>query len=77
MQFQIDTEKPNAVAFTVPLEGSAASPEKITIMKERLEKRLAHGADVSEPAHIEEVNGRLSKAKELRDTRIKEQTKVL
>ena len=70
MQFQIETEKPNSVAFSIPVEGSAASPEKITIIKERLEKRLQSG--VPEVVNLEEVNGRLSKAKEVRENRIKE-----
>ena len=66
MQFQIETEKSNAVAFTIPVDTKAASPEKVTAIKEKLEKRLS--VEPTEP-NFEE---KLSKAQELRDTRIKE-----
>jgi hypothetical protein len=68
MQFQIETEKPNAVAFSIPADTKAASPEKLSAIKEKLEKRLTHGEPCCE-ANFEE---KLSKAQELRDTRIKE-----
>ena len=70
LSIQIETEKPNSVAFSIPLEGSAASPEKVIIIKERLEKRLQ--SEVPEVVNLEEVNERLSKANQLRETRIKE-----
>lgn len=65
MQFQIETEKPNAVAFSIPLDTSAASPEKTTAIKQRIEKRLA-----TEETHNLDVEGKLTKAKEIRENRI-------
>lgn len=67
MQFQIETEKPNAVAFSIPVQDAAASPAKVHVIKERLEKRLHND---HEEHHIEEVEQRLDKARQLRETRI-------
>ena len=68
MQFQIETEKPNAVAFSIPVQDAAASPAKVHVIKERLEKRLHPSG--SEELNIQEVESRLDKARQLRETRI-------
>ncbi len=68
MQFQIETEKPNAVAFSIPVQDVAASPAKVHDIKERLEKRL-HGSGPEE-LNIKEVEQRLDKARQIRETRI-------
>ncbi len=72
--FQIETEKPNAVAFSIPVE--VAPSGKALAVKERIEKRLT-GETSNEACDLESVNEKLSKAKELREGQIEKQAKVL
>ena len=74
MQYQIETEKPNAVAFSIPLETKAASPAKLNVIKQRLSKRLGNE---NEEHNLEEVESKLEKARQLRENRINETTRVL
>ena len=69
MQFQFETEKPNAVAFNIPVEGSPASPAKVRVVKERLAKRLSANEN-EETLTLKEVQDRLEKAEHIRDSKI-------
>ena len=74
MSMQIETEKPNSVAFSIPLDHSAASPEKAQVIKQRLEKRLTPAESEETAAQVQE---RLEHATKLRDLKLKNKTRVL
>jgi hypothetical protein len=72
MEFTI--KKPHAVSFDIQLEGQVASPEKVTVIMEKLEKRLA----VPEcDETLKDVEEKIEKARVIRENKLKEKTRIL